>query len=148
MKQKNGFTIIELLITLAITGIIFTVVGGLIFQLNTATDYGNSKLTVCHEMQNLSNRFYLDGYEAVSADGSSALNLKLTSGQSVTYALSGTSLIRTQDNISAVLAQNVSDLKFTLQERLITMNIKTSTPGRMGETEEATYKVYIRSKLQ
>jgi prepilin-type N-terminal cleavage/methylation domain-containing protein len=148
IKSEYGFSLIELLIALAITGVIFTVAGGLIYQLNVVTEYGNDKLTTWHEMENLSNRYYLDGYEAVSASGGTALNLQLSTGQTVTYALSGTDLARTQGGNSVILARNISALDFMVQNRLITMNITSASLGRMGESEQTSYKVYLRSTAQ
>jgi prepilin-type N-terminal cleavage/methylation domain-containing protein len=148
MKEEQGFSLVELLITLAITGIVIIVAGGLIYQLNIVTDYGNDKLTSWHELQNMSNSFYVDGYEAVSASSGISLSLQLFNGQSVTYSLSGSDLIRTNNGISKILARNVTGLNFSVQNRLIAMNITSTTPGRMGDSEEATYKVFMRSILQ
>ncbi len=145
MLQERGFTLVELLIALAISAAIFTVVGGMIYQLNMVSDYGNDKLTAWHEMQNFSNRFYLDGYEAVSASAGSVLNFQLCSGQTVTYALSGTNLTRTGDGSSRILARNISGLNFTIIGRRVTLNVASSTPGRMAENETASYMVSMRS---
>jgi prepilin-type N-terminal cleavage/methylation domain-containing protein len=146
--RQQGFTLVELLVTLAITAVIITVAGGLIYQLNTTTDYGNDQLTAWHAMQNLANRFYFDGFSAVSASGGSTLSLQLSTGQTITYALSGNDLARTENGSVTRLAANISNLNFAVQDRLITMNITSFTTGRMADSEAATYKVYMRSAIQ
>jgi prepilin-type N-terminal cleavage/methylation domain-containing protein len=145
MRFEQGFSLVELMVTLAITGLIFTVAGGLIYQINVVTDYGNDKLTTWHEMQNLSNRYYIDGYEAVSAVGGSTLTLQLATGQKVIYELAGTDVTRTENGSSTILARNISSLNFTIQDRLINMSITTSALDRMDKSETAAYEVFMRS---
>jgi prepilin-type N-terminal cleavage/methylation domain-containing protein len=148
MKNIKGFSLVELLITMAITGLIFTVIGGMVYQLNVVADYGNDKLTACHELQNLSNRFYIDGYEATSAESQALLSLQLATGKTVIYALSGTDLVRTEGSSPAVLVRNVDNVNFRVQNRMITMNITSQIPGRLQDRQQATYQVYMRQILQ
>ncbi len=144
-NREGGFTLVELLITLAITGIIFTVAGTAIHQLSTVSEYGNNKLAATHELQNAARWFYQDGQMAVSADCGSDLSFTLSSGQTVTYSLDGRFLNRDDGGNIMTLAQNISSISFSAQGRLISMNITSELSGRMEDSEQATYKVYLRA---
>ena len=52
MNKQKGFTVVELLIAIAITGLIVSFLGTAIHQIITVTEYGNDKLTAMHELQN------------------------------------------------------------------------------------------------
>jgi len=77
VKSNRGYTLVELLITLALTGLVFIIAGSAIYQLNTAAVFGNDRLTALHEIQNAGFRFSQDVKEARSAAGDSS-NLSLT----------------------------------------------------------------------
>jgi prepilin-type N-terminal cleavage/methylation domain-containing protein len=144
-NPSGGYTLVELLVTLAIMGLVFVIAGTAIYQLSTATGYGNNRLTVVHEIQNTAHWFNRDGKEAVTAIGGNTLNLTLSDHSQVAYNLSGTALQRISGTNQLTLAQNVTGLSFTVQDRLVTMNITAAITGRLGESVQGAYKVYLRS---
>lgn len=144
MRKESGFTLVELLIVVAITGILFGGLGTAIYQMVMVTDYGGDELTALHELQNTAHWFNYDGQMAVSATGGSSLTLTLPTSQTVTYSLSGTNLRRTSGVNTITLAQNISAVSFAVAGSVVTMNITSIPPGRMGVSEQGTYKVYLR----
>jgi prepilin-type N-terminal cleavage/methylation domain-containing protein len=146
MKREHGFTLVELLVTIAITGVIFSVIGGVVYQLTTVGEYGNDRLDAAHELQNAAYWFNLDGQRAVTASGGGSLVLTLPppAGDVITYALSDTNLQRTSAGSTMTLARNISGASFVVLGKLVTMDITASVPGRMGVSEQGTYKVYLR----
>jgi prepilin-type N-terminal cleavage/methylation domain-containing protein len=148
MKKEQGYTLIELLITIAVTGLIFVAAGTVLFQLTTVSGYGNDRLSIIHEMQNADYWFNYDGQMAVAAAGGSSLVLSFPSGQPVTYALAGTQLQRIEGSSTMILARNVSNLSFSVQSRLVSMNITSSISGRTDVSEQIEYQVYLRPVQQ
>lgn len=100
IRKETGYTLVELLVTLAITGIIFTAVGTAIYQLTTVSNYGNDQLTAGHELQNTACWFNRDSQAALTAAGGEALNLTLPRGQTIIYSLAGNDLQRIEGPVS------------------------------------------------
>lgn len=144
IKSEHGFTLVELLVTIAITGALFSVIGGVIYQLTTTSEYGNDRLDATHELQNAAQWLRTDGQQAVTATGGSSLVLTLPDASVITYSLSGTSLLRTSGGTTMTLAQNISGASFSVQGNLVTLVITASVPGRMSVSEQGTYQVYLR----
>ncbi len=144
-RSEQGLTLVELLIAIAITGVLTTVLGTVVYQLYTTTEYGSGRFTSLHELQNAAYRFNMDGQMAVSAVGGASLTLTLPTSQVVTYTLSGTNLQRTSGGPTLMLAQNISSISFSVSRQLVTMNITSSPSGRMDTSEQGTYKVYLRT---
>lgn len=160
MKRQAGFTLPELLITVAIIGIIVSFLGTAVYQILTVTEYGGDKMTATHELQNAANWVSHDGQMARTASGGDELVLLLPDSSLVTYDLVGTELLRTEGESQMTLARNISAVAFLVEERTehvlagsfyedrkertITMNVTSAPPGRPNVTEEREYRICLR----
>jgi prepilin-type N-terminal cleavage/methylation domain-containing protein len=144
IKDQKGFTLPELLITVAITGLIASFLGTAIYQIITVTEYGNDKAIATHELQNAAHWVSRDGQMASTASGGNRLTLTLPDGSSITYTKVANELRRTAGKSRMAIAQNISSVSFSVVGRLITMTITSSPPGRTNVNEQGTYKVCLR----
>lgn len=135
---------VELMMATAVTGIIVSFLGTAIYQMLGITEYGNDRLTAMHELQNTAHWLSLDGPGATSATGDNELVLTLADNSTIIYSLVGTKLYRSVDGASMVLARNIADARFTVANRIVTMTITSSPPGKSGVRENGTYQVYLR----
>jgi prepilin-type N-terminal cleavage/methylation domain-containing protein len=147
IKHEQGYTLVELLITLALVGIIFTVTGAVMYQLSTVGAYGNDRLTLIHEMQNTAFWFNQDGQMSVAASGGSNLILTLPTGKTVTYGLSGQNLQRVDEMSTLTLAQDIAGVSFSIQDRLVSMSITALIRGRTDVNAQNTFAVTLRPVL-
>ncbi|MCK4862942.1 MAG: prepilin-type N-terminal cleavage/methylation domain-containing protein [Dehalococcoidales bacterium] len=144
MNGQKGMTVVELLVAIAVTGIIVVFLGTAIYQIITVSEYGNDRLTAMHELQNSAHWFNLDGQKAVTADVDGELLLTISETTSITYALVGQELRRTAGGSQMTLARNIASADFSIDNRVITMSLTSAPEGRDNVSENGTYKVYLR----
>ena len=149
MKNQKGFTLVELVIAAAITGLIVTSLGVAVQQTFTVTDSGNDRMLATHELQNAARWVSYDGQMASTATSEEfedelVLALTLPDDSSITYTVVDTELRRTAGESQMTLARNISSISFSIENRTITMTITSSPPGRANISEQGTYKVYLR----
>ena len=144
MKRERGFSLIELLVATAVAGVVLNAIGAAVHQLVTATESGSDTVTAVHELETVAHWVSIDGQRAVTATGGSGLVLTLPDSSSVSYSLEGSELHRTADGSRMTLAQHISDISFSVENRTITMTITASPPGRQEVSKQGTYKVYLR----
>ena len=146
MKAQQGITLVELIVALAITGVIITLLGTVIFQILKVSGYGNDQLIASHELEYASFWFNFDGQQAVSANGSNALTLTLSDNSTLTYTLSGNELRRTAGSSYITLARNITSVSFSVSGRVVTMSIIDTPTGGYGVSENGTYRVDLRAR--
>ena len=144
MNTQKGMTMVELIVTVAVTGIIVAFLGTAIYQIITITGYGNNRLIAAHELENAAYWLNRDGQQAVAASGGGGLSLTLSDNSTVTYSLAGTELRRTSGGNNMILARNIASLNFAVSNRVITMSLTSSPEGRDIVSENGTYRVYLR----
>ena len=144
MKSQRGFTLVEVMVSMAILGVIVGSSSAILHQFVTVPEYGNESVTAMHELQNVAHWFNIDGQMSVSATGGSQLVLKRYDNVTITYAKQGTDLNRVAGSSNRTLAQNITDIDFAVQGRLVTMDITSSPSGRWGVSQNGTYEVYLR----
>jgi prepilin-type N-terminal cleavage/methylation domain-containing protein len=144
MKNERGMTLVELVVSIAITGVIVAFLGTAVFQMTTVTAFGNDKLTAMHELQNAAHWFNRDGQQSVAAVVNGSLALTLSDNSSVQYSQVGAELRRTTGGSLMTLARNISGVSFSIDDRLVTMSLISAPPGRYSVTQSGTYKVYLR----
>jgi len=144
MNGQKGMTVVELLVAIAVTGIIVAFLGTAIYQIITVSGYGNDRLTAMHELQNSAHWFYLDGQKAVTANTDGELLLTISETTSITYSLVGTELRRTSGGSQMTLARNIASAAFSIDNRVITMSLTSTPEGRYDVSENGTYKVFLR----
>ena len=135
---------VELIVAIAITGIIVAFLGTTIYQIITVSEYGNNRFTALHEVQNAAYWFNVDGQGAINATGGSQLVLTLADNSTVSYSLSGTNLLRSSIGSQMTLARNISNASFSVSGRVITINLTSSPVARDAVSQNGTYMVFLR----
>ena len=135
---------IELVIALAITGCIATVVGAVVQETVTVPARGGDQVNSAHAIQNTVHWVSIDGQEAKSAVGGASLVLTLPDSSTVTYSLNGNELHRISAGEDRVIAKDISSISFSVDGRLITMDITAAPESRYNVSESGTYQVNMR----
>jgi type II secretory pathway pseudopilin PulG len=144
MKGERGYTLLEALIAIAITGFLVMVLGLVVQQMVTVPERGDDQVDAMHSVQNAAHWVTLDGQMAISAIGGSDLTMTLPSGAVISYALTGTDLQRSYGSANRTVAEDVSSIIFTVQGRVIYMTIIAAPSSRWGVSENQTYRVFMR----
>ena len=155
---EKGATLLELLASMAIVAYIIGGVGTLIYQEVNGTAMAKTSVTVSREIGNAARLISQDGAMAAStnliAGAQSTDQLTLTWVEYsefvglphvASYWLEGTKLRRDYDGTVTTVAQNISEVKFTQTDRLLTVSISCNPRWWiLDETVEETYRVSLR----
>ena len=145
-RSQAGLTLVELVITVAITGIMASVLGTAIFQMVTVGEYGDARLIATHELQNAAYWLNQDGQTAVSAAVvGQALTLTMADASEVTYSVVARRLRRASSGPTLTMAQNITAADFSVSGRVVTMDLTSAPQGRTGVSEQGTYAVAMRA---
>jgi prepilin-type N-terminal cleavage/methylation domain-containing protein len=142
MKTQNGFTLIEVLASMAIAGIL---IGGLVsifFHISVTSGQSADMVTISKEFQNAGHNINRDGQMAKSASGGSELVLTMPDSSTITYTLVGTQLQRLAGSSSTPVGNNITGATFSVNNRTITVTLTATTSG--GTIEEDNFQVRMR----
>ena len=144
-RDQRGVTLVELLIAVAVTGIIISVLAPLLYQVLRFTGYGSDKLIAAHELQHVGHRLTQDVRMASAATGGSGeLTLVLPDSSQISYVLVSNELYRVTTMDKLPLARNITAAEFSVASDVVTADIVAAPPGRWAVSENMTYIINLR----
>jgi prepilin-type N-terminal cleavage/methylation domain-containing protein len=144
LKKQAGMTMVELIIAVAITGVIITFTGTAVYQILNVSGYGNDHLSSGHELQNAAAWFQLDMQGTISATGGSQLVMTLSDNSTVTYSLASNELRRSSGSVLTTVAHNINTAAFSINGSLATMSLTCLPTWRDSVSNNGTYMAYMR----
>lgn len=144
MRGERGYTLVEALIAIAITGFLVTVLGLAVQQVVTVPERGGDQVDAIHPLQNAAHWVALDGQMALSATGGDNLTLTLPNGSVIFYTLRGTDLYRDYGTGNQTIATDVTDISFSVQGKVISMTIVATPDSRWNISENQTCQIFMR----
>ena len=142
MKTQHGFTLVELLVVIAISAIIMSALVSTFFHVAITSSQASDTHVASKELQNVGHWINRDGQMAKSAIGGTELILTLPDSSTIMYTLVDTQLQRLADGVSTIVGNNITDITFTISDRIITVEIASSSSG--GISEEDAFQVRMR----
>ena len=161
MNQK-GFTLVELLVFVAVGGLVMVGVLGIIFQVLWNSSRGNERVEALNDVsyatewikRDIKMAQYVDLINGNPTPQSSvelwwidytSFATENQSTHSSTYTLSDTELLRTYDDTTMIIGRHITYLGFTRNDTVITCNI-TATGSRFKERlRNLVFDVNMRS---
>jgi len=162
--EQKGFTMVELLISIGILGIMAPLLAFALFQILTFTERGRAGFEAQADTRNASTWMSQDimmaqgtdlvvGTPIGDPDCGTPVGFTWTdyfddrnTNHEVTYCLDGNDLKRTYDDAELVIARNIASVTFeATAEREISVTISSAPENRFGVFDEKTFKVLMRS---
>ena len=142
MKTQKGFTLIEVLASMAIAGLMIGALVSVFFHVSVTSGQTVDMVTISKELQNAGHNINRDGQMAKSASGGSELVLTMPDSSTITYTLVDTQLQRLAGGSSTPIGNHITGVVFSVDNRTITVTLTASISG--GTIEEDTFQVRMR----
>lgn len=170
-KSQKGFTLLEILVVLAVGGILLASVVTAIFQTVRVTAQSTTQIAALEDIKNAAYHLSKDVRMAATtdledgADPVSSLTLDWTSwydsngqlssvNRQAEYTLSGKKLLRAYDpntalvgdEATATVGKFISSIEFSRQGQIIVIAITSSPEGKAETAEQKTFRLYLQPK--
>ena len=147
MNGERGFTLVEMLVSIVITGAIALVLGMVVQQMVSVPEKSSDQVAALHDLQNTAHWLGIDVLAAESASiagNGDSLNLTLPDTSVIRYLRSGDTLYRYDNGGYITLARNITSMDFTVDDRLITVDITAAPDSRWDISENRIYQIAMR----
>ena len=160
MRQK-GFTLIEVLVAMAVSGIVMAGIVLAIYQVVWGTDRSNSQvvaltdinravLSIKKDLMMTQNTDLTDGVPQSSVTLTwidyTSFETENTTFHSSGYTLLGTELLRTYDGTPSIVGRHITSIGFTQEGKVINVVITATGPGAAQRSETIRFSTYIRAE--
>lgn len=149
---QRGFTLLEVVVSLGLTGLVLSMVTGAMFQAWGVERNQRHEVVATAQLRNAADWFFKDATNANSTDlvdgvaPVSTVLLNSTDANGIphitTYSLNGTRLVRTYDGSSITVAQNVASAAFSLSGGSVFATLQV--PGARGAVKSLSMESYMR----
>lgn len=169
MNNKQGFTVIELVIVIALVGILGTAVVMSISQVFQGSLFSNNFNTAMNNVRTAGDWISLDGrmaktvvpssYTATQSDATSSLftftwidNVGITHTTVYTYSPVDKTITRAytkgaEPTVTTGIAHNVSVVTYSVTDNVITLTVEAKAgSGSQEKTATNTYEIALRNK--
>jgi prepilin-type N-terminal cleavage/methylation domain-containing protein len=143
-RREAGFTLVELIVAVALLGLLAATMGGLIFQIIQTTETGYEESVTNYELQNVGYWFHRDVQDTTAVTTGASLVLTQADNSTRTYLVSGTDLLRQSDGPTLTLSQNVSSANFSRSGQVVSMTVVIAPSGRQAISRETTLSATMR----
>lgn len=149
---QRGFTLLETVVSLGLTGLVLSMVTGAMFQAWGVERTQRHEVVATEQLRNAADWFFKDATNANSTDlvdGAAPVSTVLLHStdangipHTTTYSLNVTRLVRTYDGSSLTVAQNVVSAAFSLSGRSVFATLQI--PGAHGAVRSLSMESYMR----
>ena len=144
MNGERGYTFVELMLAILITGVIAMVLGMVVQQMVTVPEQSNDQVQTLHALQNAIHFIGLDAGSAESATGGNTLTLTMPDDIVISYERSGNVLCRYIDDKEQFIATGIISMNFTVSDRTVYMSITAAPEGRWDISKSRNYQIAMR----
>ena len=160
MKQ-SGFTLIEVVVVVAISGVILMGAFAALQQTMQGTFSNNNKTVVLADINNAAAYIRRDIQMAqetnLPVDGTPQnsvtfdwydFTLFITDNisHSVAYTLTDTNLLRNYDDTPSIIGRHITNISFSQDERFINVSITANVSGWQEKSKTISFSIYMRSE--
>ena len=142
--RQAGFTLVELIVVMALLGLFASGIGALIFQIIQTTETGYEESVGNYELQNVGYWFHRDVQNASAGTTGAQLILIQADNTTRTYLLSGTELRRQSAGPTLTLSQNVASANYSRAGQVVSMTVVIAPAGRQDVSRVTTLSATMR----
>ncbi len=158
--RQTGFTLVEVLVAMAVGTIILTGVVLSIYQVVWSTDRSNSQVTVLTDLNTaalaIKEDLMMTQTTNLSSTPQSSANLSWIdytsfgasnqTSHSSRYILSGTNLTRNYDGTVTIVGRRITSISFTQSGKVVTVVITAAGYGTTQRRETLKFSSHIRAE--
>ena len=161
MMKQSGFTLIEVLVVVAISGVILTGAFATLQQIMQGTFSNNNKTVVLSDINNAAGYIRRDIQMAqdtnLPVDGTPQnsvtfdwydFTLFITDNisHSVAYTLTDTNLLRNYDDTPSIIGRHITNISFSQDGEFINVSITANVYGWQEKGKTISFSIYMRGK--
>ncbi len=150
--SSQGFTLVELLVTVGFIALAMGLMGGGLFQALSIERFWQDDVIATKDLRNAGSWFSRDAFNADNTDlvdgalAVSSVTLTWTDADSIShtasYSIVGDRMVRDYDNAQHTIARRVVSAGFSLSGKMLRFDLEIN--ASRGGTESSSQDVYLR----